>query len=230
MRVHVFQHVPFEPEAHIGAWAISRGHSITRTAFFNSDPIPSVESYDFLVVMGGPMNVYEDSLYPWLAAEKAAIGRAVESGRLVLGVCLGAQLLSVVLGGQVTSNPEKEVGIFPVNIKEDALKLPCFKNFPAEMDVLHWHGDTFSLPEGAVSIASSRACANQGFLYKNRAAAFQFHIEATPESVEAILASTGGRKGQGAWVQGPDVLRSRLAELSVMNRLLESFLDAFISG
>jgi len=110
LRLHGIRHVEFEHEAEIAAWAESRGHSLTHTDLWKGEALPELVSFDWLLVMGGPMGVYDDDEYSWLAGEKRFLRQAVDAGKLILGVCLGAQLLSVVLGGAVTRNRFAEIG------------------------------------------------------------------------------------------------------------------------
>jgi GMP synthase-like glutamine amidotransferase len=118
MRIHYLQHVPFEDSAKIGEWARDTGHTVTCTRLCDEEALPPLNSFDWLVIMGGPMNVYEHQAYPWLVPEKRLIERAIEHGKFVLGVCLGAQLAADVLGGPVTKNRYREIGWFPVSLTE----------------------------------------------------------------------------------------------------------------
>jgi len=120
MRIQCLQHVNFEGPASIETWARERGLSMEKTDLSAGAALPGCDDFDWLVVMGGPMNVYEESAYPWLAGEKRLIGDAIGRGRLVLGVCLGAQLIASVLGAAVYRNSHREIGWFPVNRGEDA--------------------------------------------------------------------------------------------------------------
>ena len=126
MQLHYLQHVPFETIAGIGDWATSRGHTVSGTQLF-AEEFTHPGDFDFLVVMGGPMNIYEEAEYPWLAEEKAFIASAVEAGKLVLGVCLGAQLVADVLGGPVTPGPQPEIGWYPVELTEAGRELGCVR-------------------------------------------------------------------------------------------------------
>ncbi len=146
MRIHSFEHVPFEDLAQIGVWAENQGYKLSRTRFYANEQLPALSELDWLVVMGGPMNIYEEDRYPWLAQEKAFIGEAISQGKLVLGICLGAQLIADVLGGPVSRNQYKEIGWLPVSLRAAASSSPLFHNFPSEFIAFHWHGDTFAAP------------------------------------------------------------------------------------
>ena len=149
LRLHGLRHASFEQEGEIAAWAQERGHSLTHTDLWNGEALPELSSFDFLIVMGGPMNIYEDDKYPWLAGEKRFLKAAAEAGKRILGVCLGAQLLSAVLGGTVTKGQYREIGWHAVEAGPDAAKSRVFAGLPAVYEAFHWHGDTFSIPPGA---------------------------------------------------------------------------------
>jgi len=187
MRLHAFYHVPFEDVGSIKAWAAEKGHELSSTSFFAGETPPPVSEYDMLVVMGGPMSVYDEKEHPWLAVEKKAILAAVAADKIVLGVCLGAQLLSVALGGTVSRNPVPEIGWFKVEMTPEGLAEPALAGFPQSFYAFHWHGDVFSIPPGAVHAASSAACANQAFVYKHKAVGLQFHLETTPPGMQNLI-------------------------------------------
>jgi GMP synthase (glutamine-hydrolysing) len=187
MHVHYLQHAAFEDAANIATWALQRGHRLTHTRLDLDGPLPEPEGLDWLVVMGGPMNVDEHDLYPWLAREKEFLRRAIDRGIPVLGVCLGGQLICSVLGGQVTKNRQKEIGWFPVTFTPDAASSPVFSRFPQRVPAFHWHGDTFSIPPGVIRLAASDGCDNQAFQYGRRVVALQFHWDYSLPSVETMI-------------------------------------------
>lgn len=144
MRAHYFQHVPFEGLGSVQAWLVANGYQITATRFYEFSELPDLEQIDLLVVMGGPMSVNDEAIYPWLVAEKSFIRTAVQSGKRVLGVCLGAQLIASALGARVYPNAQKEIGWFPIQGIASSERVPfCF---PSVIEVFHWHGETFDLP------------------------------------------------------------------------------------
>jgi len=185
MRAHFLQHVPFEGLGSIGPWLSRSGYAVSRTPFFESADLPELEALDLLIVLGGPMSANDEDRLPWLAKEKRFIRRAVEQGKPVLGICLGAQLIAGALGARVFRNPRKEIGWFPVQgmPARDGSVFP----FPASLEVFHWHGETFDLPPGAVHIARSPGCENQGFQVGPSAIALQFHLETTPRSARDMV-------------------------------------------
>lgn len=141
MLIHYVQHVPFEGLGSIEGWAHSRGHEVRATRAFAGEAFPTRGNFDMLVVMGGPMNVYEEGAYPFLKDEKRLIGGAVGAGKPVLGICLGSQLIAAALGAKVYKNAEDEVGRFPVELTEGAGANALFSALPRRLMTFHWHGD-----------------------------------------------------------------------------------------
>jgi GMP synthase-like glutamine amidotransferase len=225
MRLHYLQHVPFETPGAITAWAAERGHAIAGTRLFADEALPAIADFDWLFIMGGPMNVYEDGAYPWLPAEKALIDEAVTSGKVVIGICLGAQLLADVLGGRVSRNDVAEIGWFPVTLTAPGWESPVFGRLPEEFIALHWHGDTFALPEGAVHIAESAACANQAFVWGDRAFGLQFHLECTAEELADLVRECGDELTDGPWIHSADQILGRTRDLERGQELLRALLD-----
>ena len=225
MKIHYLQHVPFEGPANIATWAQAKGHTITGTPLFSSQDPPAPDKFDWLVVMGGPMNIYEEKEYPWLAKEKKLIELAIQSQKTVLGICLGAQLIADALGGKVYPNQEKEIGWFPVTITNTATQSTVFTGFPQTFTVFHWHGDTFHLPPGAVQIAQSTACPNQAFLYNSRVIGLQFHLESTPESIALLIKNCSHELIPGPYIQPAGALLPTGQSFLQLNRLLYRLLD-----
>lgn len=224
MRAHYLQHVPFEGLGSIEHWLHSKGYAISSTELFHSQPLPAPEDVDLLVVMGGPMSVNDETDHPWLAKEKEFIRRAVEAGKPVLGICLGAQLIADAMGANVFPNSTKEIGWFPVEaVASDHASV--FR-FPDVTEVFHWHGETFNLPEGAVQLARSKACENQAFQLGNHVIGLQFHLETTPESAKAIVEHCREELVEEDYIQSEAVILSAPeARHSSINALMANILD-----
>jgi len=184
MRVHWLQHFDFEGPAAIAEWALERGYALNGTHLNRGEVLPDLEGFDLLVVMGGPMSVNDEREYPWLVAEKELVRQAIRAGKGVFGVCLGAQMIASALGERVYRGAEKEIGWFPV---ERVTEAGIGAMLPEEFTPLHWHGETFDLPAGAVRLAQTGAVPNQAFQLGERVVGLQFHLEATVESVRAML-------------------------------------------
>ena len=232
MRIHVVKHVPFEGPARIAEWAAERGHAMTESLALLEEH-PRASDFEMLVVMGGPMAADNHGAHPWLEAEKAFVAEAVEAGRIVLGVCLGAQVIAAALGAEVRRNPEKEIGWHPVTRTPAGAADPVFSAFPSELVVGQWHGDTFELPSGAVLTASSAACANQAFtLSGGRVVGLQFHLEWDDETIGALLAACGDELAEeGSYIATASEIADGAAEyLPTSKRVLCTLLDAMAEG
>jgi GMP synthase (glutamine-hydrolysing) len=226
MKIHYLQHEPFEDPGTILEWAAERVHPVSATMLYKGEPLPSSSAFDMLVIIGGGMSVYEEDKYPWLAAEKRFIRQAIDTGKTVLGICLGAQLIASALGARVYKNRHKEIGWFPVTLTPEGIKSELFKGRPARFQAFHWHGDTFDIPANAIKIATSKACANQAFVYGRRTVALQFHIESTAESVERLLTNCKDEIVEGKpYIQSADEIKKRNRHLLHIRTLLFGLLD-----
>ena len=185
MRIHVVQHVPFEGPALIGEWAALRGHTLAISQAV-TEQYPSAEEVDLLVVMGGSMDADDEIASPWLVPEKRFIAETIAAGRLVLGVCLGAQIIAEVLGGCVRRG--RELGWYPVRFAECETPSALFAGWPEEIVVGHWHGDTFGLPLAMEPVLSSDVTANQAFVFDERVVGLQFHLEWDAATLLSLLA------------------------------------------
>ena len=223
MKIHYLQHAKFETPGIIKNWAEKRGHKVTSTML--CDPSYPLDTIDLLVVMGGPMNIYEEDVYPFLKPEKKFIENVIKSGKKVLGICLGAQLVADVLGARVIRNKYKEIGWFNVNFTPDAVKFKALSAFPEDFMTFHWHGDTFEIPHGAVKIASSEACTNQGFVYDGRVYAFQFHPEVDGNSIKEFVKNDGSELVKDRYVNTGEEMISKIEYSESMNKCLEDFLE-----
>lgn len=184
-----------------------------------------------VIVLGGPVGVYESDKYPWLTEEIRLVRERLAAGRPIIGICLGAQLMAAALGARVYPGPAKEVGWGAVTLTPEGLDSALVPLVGAP--VLHWHGDTFDLPAGAVRLASTAITPNQAFAVGDHALALQFHVEADPERIECWLIGHTGelaalgiapgdirdrthRVGQAAAEAGRAVLRRWLARIRLV--------------
>ncbi|MEE4241381.1 MAG: gamma-glutamyl-gamma-aminobutyrate hydrolase family protein [Desulfopila sp.] len=220
MRAHCLQHVPFEGLGSIEPWLRAAGYQITYTRFFHSSRLPDIDALDLLIVMGGPMSINDEDTFPWLKQEKQFIREAVHCGTPVLGICLGAQLIAGAMGARIYPNSSREIGWFPVQTamkKNDA----SF-SMPAEIEVFHWHGETFDLPDGAIRLAESAVCANQAFQLGRSVIGLQFHLEVTPESVHEMVQHCRMELQPAQYVQDEDLI---LAAPTEKYRRINTLLD-----
>jgi len=243
LRVRVLQHVPFEGPALIGRRLSEWGHTVETTALYRyelGEALPEPASFDWLILMGGPMSVNDVDSLPWLTQELELTAQAIGEGKTVLGICLGAQLIAASQGARVYPNYYREIGWFPVTPRpagarsaspqraaREAAADPeeLFGRFPAEIPALHWHGETFALPRGAHLLGTSDACVNQAFSLTERVLGLQFHLEATPESAaELIEGAAEDLEHDGPYVQTREEILSRESPFSESNRYMDAIL------
>jgi GMP synthase (glutamine-hydrolysing) len=211
------QHATFEGPGAIAGAITDTGADLTVVRTDRGDAVPppaAVEDVAGLVVMGGPMSVHDD--LDWLADERALLRAAVEAGRPVLGVCLGAQQLAAALGAPVFEGPVPEYGAGEVHLSTEAISDPVFGPAPTPLPCVHWHGDTFSLPDGAVRLAGNAAYENQAFRVGPRAYGLQCHVEVTA----SLVAHWGPHLPPGIFVRESDVAHVSRAGEGILRRFV----------
>jgi len=232
MKFAALIHASFETPAGIATWIAAKGHSLDLIHLHAGAALPEPGTFDALVVMGGPMNIYQYRDYPWLAGEARFLEKAVAAGTPTLGICLGAQLLADVAGARVVQNREREIGWHSVAFTDGARKR--FPLLPPALRVLHWHGDTFGLPPGALRLAVSEACGEQGFLLEEKGArvlGLQFHLEIGPAEAEHLLDHCASDLAvPGRYVQSAErLLAAGREHAPAAARVLDAWLDAFFA-
>jgi GMP synthase (glutamine-hydrolysing) len=181
-KIYIVKHVADEGPGLLGNYFQRLGWDTTVIELSRGDILPEdVESEAAVVILGGPMNVYEEDSYPFLKAEDAFIKRIVSREIPFLGICLGAQLLAKACGAAVTKSPIREVGWYNVNLTAEAKKDHLFKDLSKNLPVYQWHGDTFGIPDDAALLATAPGCPNQAFRVGSFAYGLQFHPELTAE-------------------------------------------------
>jgi GMP synthase-like glutamine amidotransferase len=224
MRAHYFQHVPFEGLGSIGPWLRAAGYEVTKTQFFESAALPDINQIDLLVVMGGPMSINDEHVFPWLVLEKRFIHDCINNGKPVLGICLGAQLVASAMGAVVYRNTAKEIGWFPIQ----GISTIGSSNFslPLSVEVFHWHGETFDLPAGATLLARSEGCENQAFQLGRSVIGLQFHLEITPESIREMVSNCRDELVPSQYVQAPEeILSARPEKYESINLIMSDVLS-----
>lgn len=227
MRIHYLQHVPFESPGYIETWAKQQGHELTGTHLFNSETLPAPGDIQILVVMGGPMGVYDEQDYPWLKKEKKFIQECINRKKKVLGICLGAQLIADALGAQVVTLSEKEIGWFPIHWTQSARNHSTMDFLSAQQIVLHWHGDMFYCPDNAINLGSSEGCKNQGFMLDDYILGLQFHLEMTRDGLSDLIKNCQSEISDGRFVQDAEQMLDEghfKQNHNTMGQLLDRFL------
>ena len=228
MKIHCIQHVEFETLGTIAEWIEKRKHSLSNTLLYKNENFPGMDNFDLLIIMGGPMNIYEYEKYPWLREEKAFIQETISAGKTVLGICLGAQLIADVLKAEVFNNNYKEIGWFPVFIvKQEISETFLLKNVPEEFTAFHWHGDTFSLPEGAKHLFASEACKNQGFIFSNRVIGLQFHLEMSNMTIWNVIGNCRNELIERKYIQNEEDMLDKDSLLAESKLLVFTLMDNF---
>ena len=222
MRMAVLQHVPFEGPAAIADWAAARKIDVAVRHLYRGDPLPDLAEFDMLTVMGGPMSANDEAVLPWLTPEIAFAGDTIAAGKVVFGVCLGAQIIAKALAAKVYRGAQKEIGWFPVRA---GIAHALFEGLPAEFMAFHWHGETFDLPAKAERLASTRVTPNQAFAVGKTVLGLQFHMEATKESVNALIEHAADEIGNGAYEQKPDAIRAGAGYCALLRTHLDRILD-----
>jgi GMP synthase-like glutamine amidotransferase len=225
MKVHWLQHLPFEGLGSMGAYFRQKNILSTSTHFYLNQQLPDIDSFDWLIIMGGFMGANDDGEYSWLTAEKAFIKKAIDCGKVVIGVCLGAQLIAASLGAKVYKNKYKEIGWFDLTPAKESQSTILADCFAEKLEVFHWHGDTFDLPKDATHLASSDACKNQGFIIDNRVVGFQFHLETTQATAKDLVEHCRNELDGSKYVQSESEILSDTSRFDRINNVMCSILD-----
>jgi GMP synthase-like glutamine amidotransferase len=231
VRVHVLRHASFEGLGSIQPWLQLREALISESCLFEQPRLPGIHDFDWLIVMGGPMSVNDEQAFPWLAAEKRLIAESISAGKVVLGICLGAQLIACALGARVYPSGQKEIGWFPVHAptgvrSASAGEMPAvLRAIPAGSPVFHWHGDTFDLPRGASHLLQTTACENQAFSLGERVLGLQFHLEMTREGAAALVENCAADITAGPWMQPALGILAEPKRFERINAMMADVLD-----
>lgn len=225
MNIHCFQHVHFEDLGCINNWIEMNGHTLKYTKFYENIKIPDVDDFDLLIILGGPMSANDEKKFDWLKSEKEAIKEAIKNDKLIIGICLGSQLIANVLGEEVYRNSEKEIGWFDQYMTDQQeSKNILFKN-ENKLKVFHWHGETYKLPKNSVHLAYSECCENQAFLYKNKVLGLQFHLEVTKKSIVTMIENGRNELNKGKYIQSENEILSQTNNIESNNKIMIQILD-----
>jgi len=223
--IHTFMHVPYEGLGCIENWIITQGHSLSYTKFYEPYILPDINAIDWLIVMGGNMSVYEEAQYPWLSEEKQFIRQMIDSNKVVIGICLGSQLIAEVLGARVFPNLKKEIGWFDIFKSKNQELHPIQNIFESEFIVFHWHGDTFDLPLNSKHLFYSKITNNQGFIYNDKVLALQFHLEVTDHTLLEMIENGKSELNMSETIQTEEQILSQRNCIDNNNHIMYKILD-----
>jgi GMP synthase (glutamine-hydrolysing) len=224
MKIRVLQNASHEGPAHILTWAKSRGHTIDVTRMYHSSDVPRLDDFDWLIIMGGPMGVHDEIQCPWLVHEKSLIESAIAGDKIVMGVCLGAQLIAQVLGARVYKSSHAERGWSTLSLTREAESSRLFSCFPKEFTAFVWHDDVFDLPAGATHLVSNKACPYHAFEY-GKVVGLQFHLEVTSDSIRAIMDHSFYKGISGSYVQDRKQIEQGMDGVDNIHSLMDIVLD-----
>lgn len=223
--VAIFVHDPKEDGGNIRSLLLKKGFTVREFHLYKGERPQEAYRCDALVLMGGPMSVKEEGRYPFLKTEKLFLEKWLKSGRPLLGICLGAQLIADVLGGRVYKGPVPEIGWSEVRLTLQGIQDPVFSKFPSAMLVFQWHEETFDLPAGAVLLASSPLYPNQAYRIGKTVYGVQFHLEVTFEMVKDWL-----KEEDFPTNIKQEILKQSLSNLRTLKSYCETLVDLFNDG
>ncbi|MDF1760226.1 MAG: homoserine O-succinyltransferase [Coxiellaceae bacterium] len=225
MKLNILSHASFEALGSIDQWIDQLGHTTHVSCPYKGESVPDVAEFDGLIIMGGPQSVVEIEKYPYLQAELGLILQTVAANKPVLGVCLGAQLISAAFGAPAENSPVREVGFFPVELNSAGNQSALLKDLPASLITGHWHYDMPGVPDNAQVLAQSEGCPRQIIQYAERVLGMQCHLELTRSETEVFIQKCPQDLIPGKYVQTPDEMRATDFDLmakymhAVLNRL-----------
>ncbi len=187
MKIVCITHADFETPGVIQDWAAQHNHQFSIYKPYKGQSCKDVRDFDFLIIMGGPQSACELDKDPYLYDEIALIKYAIAENKLILGFCLGAQLIGQAYGAAAARSPEKEVGVLPIDLTQEGKTDPVFANVFATFDVIHWHNDMPGLTADAQILATSAGCPRQIIKYDKHVYGFQCHMEITKEGIATMI-------------------------------------------
>lgn len=221
MKIHFLKHTSLEGLGIIDEWVEENGHVLTGTHSYKHEQLPDPAAFDFLIVMGGPQSACDLARYSYLQEEIKLIQSAIEQDKHVLGICLGAQLISEALGAKAEKSPEKEIGCYPVQLTEAGKQDRIFKNFPEIFASLHWHYDMPGIPPGAELLAKSVGCPRQALRYSDRVYGLQFHLEFNKNKMAALIKKAMHNLEQSTYTQtSQEILSVNFDEINYRMKLI----------
>jgi GMP synthase (glutamine-hydrolysing) len=226
MNILCITHADFESPGVIETWAGIKGYNFNIVRPYKGDTLIKHTDFDFLIIMGGPQSPIELDKDPYLKDEIALIKQAIQDGKLVLGFCLGAQLIGEALGGRTERSPEKEIGVFPIKLSPQGSSDPLLKGLPKDFSVIHWHNDMPGETDDSIVLASSEGCPRQIVKYGPKVYGFQCHLEITRDGIEDLINACPGDLKASRFTQDREQLLSQ--DYQSINQLMIYLLERFV--
>lgn len=228
MKILCIMHADFETPGVIQDWARDKGYAFLISKPYQGEDCLRHQDFDLLVVMGGPQSACALENDPYLYDEVTLIQRAITAQKMVIGFCLGAQLIGQALGAQAERNPEKEIGVFPITLTAEGQQDRIFKDFPKTFSVIHWHNDMPGLAKDSLILAASAGCPRQIVKYSSRVYGLQCHLEITKQGIETMTAACPDDFKPSVYTQTPQELLEQ--DYAPINRAMYTVLDRLINA
>lgn len=206
MKILCITHADFETPGVIIDWALMHNHDMKVSKPYLGENCLNNQNYGFLIVMGGPQSPLKVDEFPYLTQEITLIKQAIKEDKIILGFCLGAQLIGEALGAKTERSPEKEVGVYPITLTAEGLQDPLLAGFPKTFPVIHWHNDMPGQTANSVLLASSLGCPRQMIRYAKKIYGFQCHLEIPLEGIEEMIAACPEDLNPSKFTQSKDEL------------------------
>jgi len=227
MRIQLIEHDPHDfSRTNISLWVANKGCRVNQIYVCNNEDLPPIDSFDWLMVMGGSQHAWDVEGNAWLQKEKEFVNKSLTAGKIILGICFGAQLLAEALGGKLFPNPHREIGWHEVALNREGQESFLFQNIPPSFVTFHWHSDHFSLPQSCTRLAGSQATANQAFVDKERPlVGLQFHPEYTRQMITYYAREHSQDWTSEDYVSTKDEVLARIAAIPDTYWLMETLLN-----
>ena len=226
MNILCITHADFESPGVIKRWALDNNYGFKIEKPYKGEKLSAIDDFDFLIIMGGPQSPLKINEFPYLSAEIELIKSAMAQNKKILGFCLGAQLIGEALGAKTARSPEKEVGVYPINLADEASNDSLLQGLPNSFPVIHWHNDMPGLTDTSVLLASSLGCPRQIVKYKHNIYGFQCHLEITLDGIKALIEAVPEDLSASKFTQSEEELLEQ--DYQSINNLMITILNRFV--
>lgn len=208
MKIKCITHADFETPGAIHTWVQKNNYKLEICKPYQGEDCLAEDSFDFLIVMGGPQSPLKINQFPYLKDETALIQKSISQNKVVLGFCLGAQLIGEALGAKTEVSPSKEIGVFPITLTAEGIHDPLFQGIPKTFPAIHWHNDMPGETRHSAILASSPGCPRQIIRYAPRIYGLQCHLEITKQGMQDLIHACPNDLSPGLFTQTPMKLLS----------------------